>query len=616
MEGELVAVQTCAQAIVRWIAAQKIIIDGEVLQYFPGVLAIFGHGNALGIGDALFDMQNSLPTLRGQSEEGMGLAAVAYAKAMRRQQALVVTTSIGPGALNVVTAAGTAMANRLPMLILSGDTHQSRIPDPVLQQVEHFGSPSTSVNDAFRPVVRYWDRITTPSQILTSLPQALMSMLDPTTCGPAFLALPQDVQAMAFDFPEGFFEDHIHEIPRPRPAIHELRKCAGLINAAQRPLIVAGGGVHYSLAEKDLADFAARHHIPVVETMAGKACLLWSDSSLIGPLGVTGSDPVNSLVAEADLIIAIGTRLQDFTTGSWTLFGEKTIVAVNTARFDASKRRAHPVVGDAQATLSELHALVTRRANAEWLERAQELKEQCTTDRSVRKEKKNLLPSYAQIVIAVNDIAEESDYVLTAAGGLPGELNNNWLAKGVATFDCEYGFSCMGYEISGGFGAAIAQKDRKKSGRVIAMTGDGSYLMLNSDIYSAVLHNYPLTLIVCDNGGYAVISRLQTSNGAESFRTMLTENSKAPVHRVDFVAHAASMGADAYRAADVLELSEIISRTASSDRVIVIVIEMAAAEWTEGGAFWEVGVPEVSDKASVRSAREALNLEKKKQRIF
>lgn len=609
------AIQTSARAIVRWLAAQKIAIDGEVLPYFPGVFAIFGHGNALGLGDALADVQTTLPTFRGQSEEGMGLAAVAYAKAMRRQQAMVVTTSIGPGALNVVTAAGTAMANRLPMLILSGDTHQSRNPDPVLQQVEHFGEPSTTVNDAFRPVVRYWDRITAPSQILTSLPQALMTMLDPATCGPTFLALPQDVQAMAFDFPETFFNEQIHEIPRARAAIHELRKCAELINVSQRPVIIAGGGIHYSLAEKDLADFAARHHIPVVETMAGKASLLWSNPSLVGPLGVTGSDPVNSLVAEADLIIAIGTRFQDFTTGSWTLFGEKTLVAINTARFDASKRRAHPVVGDAQATLSELHALVTRRANVDWLERARILKDQCETDRNARKASHTSLPSYAQIVIAVNEIAGESDYVVTAAGGLPGELNNNWLTKGIATFDCEYGFSCMGYEVSGAFGAAIAQKERKKSGRVIAMTGDGSYLMLNSDVYSAVLHEYPLTLIVCDNGGYAVISRLQTSNGAESFRTMLTENS-AIVPRVDFVAHAASMGADAHRVTNVTELAAKIVATRDSERVVVIVIEMAPAIWTEGGAFWEVGVPEVSDKPLVKDARLALVEEKKKQRIF
>lgn len=608
------AMQTSAHAIVRWIAAQKIAISGEVLPYFPGVFAIFGHGNALGLGDALAEIQTTLPTFRGQSEEGMGLAAVGYAKAMRRRQAMVVTTSIGPGALNVATAAGTALANRLPMLILSGDTHQSRIPDPVLQQVEHFATPSTTVNDAFRPLVQYWDRITSPSQILTSLPQALMTMLDPSTCGPTFLALPQDVQAMAFDFPDAFFEERIHEIPRPRAPLSELNQCAELINSSQRPVIVAGGGVHYSLAEQELAEFAEHNHIPVVETMAGKASLLWSNSNLVGPLGVTGSDPVNSLVAEADLIIAIGTRLQDFTTGSWTLFGDKKIVALNTTRLDASKRRSYPVVGDAQASLKELRALVLPNANNAWHERAASAKALCESERNGRKVSISAIPSYAQVVIAVNEIAHDDDYVLTAAGGLPGELNNNWLTKEIGTFDCEYGFSCMGYEISGAFGAAIAQKDRKKSGRVIAMTGDGSYLMLNSDIYSAVLHDYPLTLIVCDNGGYAVISRLQTSNGAESFRTMLTENPSAP--RVDFVAHASSLGADAYRVSDLAELTSIFSTTRDSNRVVVIVIETAPTVWTEGGAFWEVGVPEISDKPSVNAARRALEIEKKKQRTF
>ena len=608
------AEQTCAEAIVRWLTSQKINIDGENYPYFPGVFAIFGHGNALGLGDALSDRHSEITTFRGQSEGGMGLAAVGYAKAMRRQQAMVVTTSIGPGALNVVTAAGTALANRLPMLILSGDTFQSRNPDPVLQQVEHFGEPSTTVNDAFRAVVRYWDRITTPSQILTSLPQSLMTMLDPATCGPVFLALPQDVQAMTFDFPESFFNITVHEIPRPRADANELQKCADLINESRRPIIIAGGGIHYSLAEDELAKFAKEFQIPVVETMAGKASLLWSNSLLVGPLGVTGSDPVNKLVNEADLIIAIGTRLQDFTTGSWTLFGEKNIVAINTTRFDASKRRAYPVVGDARSTLQELNGLIKNVKNSDWVKRAFQLKAECEINRAERKVLNSDVPTYAQVVIAANETATEKDYVLTAAGGLPGELNNNWLTKGIATFDCEYGFSCMGYEISGALGAAIAQKDMKRSGRVIALTGDGSYLMLNSDIYSAVLHNYPLTLILCDNGGYAVISRLQTGHGATSFRTMITENPDAP--RVDFVAHASSMGAETYRVSTVNELSSKLEETRDSLRVIVIVIETAPSTWTEGGAFWEVGVPELSGKRAVKEARAKIDEAKKEQRIF
>lgn len=608
------ALQTCADAIVRWLTAQKITIDGEIHPYFPGVLAIFGHGNALGLGDALSERREDIRTYRGQSEEGMGLAAVGYAKAMRRQQAMVVTTSIGPGALNVVTAAGTALANRLPLLILSGDTFQSRSPDPVLQQVEHFDQPSTTVNDAFRPVVRYWDRITHPAQILTSLPQALMTMLDPATCGPVFLALPQDIQAMSFDFPEAFFNSTLHEIPRPRADLKELQKCAELIKASRRPVLIAGGGVHYSLAEDELAAFSDEFDIPVVETMAGKSSLLWSNPGLVGPLGVTGSDPVNELIKEADLIIAVGTRLQDFTTGSWTLFGDKTIVAINTARFDASKRHAFPVVGDARSTLQELRELINKVKNAEWIARASILKRECESLRDQRKDVKSALPTYAQVVIATNEVAREDDYVLTAAGGLPGELNNNWLSKGIATFDCEYGFSCMGYEISGAFGAAIAQKSMKISGRVIALTGDGSYLMLNSDIYSAVLHDFPLTLILCDNGGYAVISRLQSGNGADSFRTMINENPGAP--RVDFLAHASSMGAETYRVESIGELASKLDETRVSKRVVVIVLETAPNTWTEGGAFWEVGVPDFSSKAAVNQARATLNEGKQTQRIF
>ena len=610
---------TTSQAIVRWAIAQKIRIDGEVHPYFAGTFAIFGHGNALSLGDALHASQKEMITYRGQTEEGMGLAAVGYAKAMRRQQCAIVTTSVGPGAMNVVTAAGTALANRLPMMILVGDTFHSRIPDPVLQQVEHFDSPSTTVNDAFRPVVRFWDRITSPTHILSSLPQALTTLLDPATCGPVCLALPQDVQAESFDFPEEFFAETIHEIPRPRPDLNELKRAAELISQAKKPVIIAGGGVHYSRAEEELAHYVKNFAIPVVETMSGKTSLPWSNPLLVGPLGVTGSDPVNALVNESDLIIAVGTRLQDFTTGSWTLFGNKTIVAINVARFDAIKRHSVAVVGDAKVTLEELSELLkpTGATRDHWLSRAATLKQECETLRAQRQSLSSDIPTYAQVVIATNDVARPEDYVLTAAGGLPGELNNNWLAHSVASFDCEYGFSCMGYEISGAWGAAIAQntmKNKKSSGRVIALTGDGSYMMLNSDIYSAVLHRHPFTLILCDNGGFAVISRLQTGHGADSFRTMITENKNAP--RVDFVAHAQAMGAKTFRVDTVSELSRTLVETQNSNDVVVIVMETAPATWTEGGAFWEVGVPEVSSKAEVKAALAKVHEAKKNQRIY
>lgn len=612
-------VMTTSQAIVRWAIAQKIMINGEKKPYFPATFAIFGHGNALSLGDALHASQNEIVTYRGQTEEGMGLAAVAYAKAMRRQQCAIVTTSVGPGAMNVVTAAATALANRLPMMILVGDTFHSRIPDPVLQQVEHFHQPSLTVNDAFRPVVRYWDRITSPTHILNSLPQALATLLDPASCGPVCIALPQDVQAESFDFPEEFFREVIHVIPRTRADKDELARAVDLINGAKKPVIVAGGGVHYSLAENEVKDFAHHCAIPVVETMAGKTSLPWSDPLLVGPLGVTGADPVNTLVAESDLIIAIGTRLQDFTTGSWTLFGTTTILAINAARFDAIKRHAVSVVGDAKETLHELQAMINKGERSEWLARAAKLKKECEVLRSNRIALATDLPTYAQVVAATNGVARPEDYVLTAAGGLPGELNNNWLAHSVASFDCEYGFSCMGYEISGAWGAAIAQntiknQQAKSNGRVIALTGDGSYLMLNSDIYSAVLHRHPFTLIVCDNGGFAVISRLQTGNGADSFRTMITENSDAP--RVDFVAHAQSMGATTHRVKSVAELAHAVRESLTSTEVVVIVIDTAPATWTEGGAFWEVGVPEVSPKPAVNEALAKVREAKKNQRIY
>ncbi|MDA8210066.1 MAG: thiamine pyrophosphate-binding protein, partial [Actinomycetota bacterium] len=451
---------TTAESIVRWMVAQRTVIDGTEAPLFPGVFAIFGHGNVTCLGHALEESRESLPTWRGQNEQGMALAAVAYAKAMRRRQIMVATSSIGPGALNMVTAAGVAMADRLPLLLFSGDTFTTRVPDPVLQQLEHFGAPSVTANDAFRAVVRYWDRIIRPQQVVQSLPQALRTMLDPGECGPAFIALPQDVQAEAWDFPESFFRIRIHRQPRPRPDRAEVGAAAGALRAATRPLIVAGGGVHYSLAEQELADFALIRGIPVAETVAGRSSLVATHPCWVGPIGVTGWDQANKLAQEADVILAVGTRLQDFTTGSWTVFGSepKVIIGLNAARFDAIKHGSTPVTGDAQAGLEELaQALGGWKAPAEWLDHAAV---EAARGRAAVEKATSAgagFPTYAQVVGAVNRLSSASDYVLTASGGLPGELNVNWLAKQVATFDCEYGFSCMGYEVSGGWGAAMAR---------------------------------------------------------------------------------------------------------------------------------------------------------------
>ncbi len=607
---------TTAEAIVRWMTAQRTVIDGVEAPLFPGVFAIFGHGNVTCLGHALEEARDALPTWRGQNEQGMALAAVAYAKALRRRQIMVATSSIGPGALNMVTAAGVAMADRLPLLLLSGDTFTTRVPDPVLQQLEHFGAPSVTANDAFRAVVRYWDRIIRPQQVVQSLPQALRTMLDPGECGPAFIALPQDVQTEAWDFPESFFQPRIHRQVRPRPDRGEVKAAAEALRAAKRPLIVAGGGVHYSLAETELADFALVRGIPVAETVAGRSSLVATHSSWVGPIGVTGWDQANKLAEEADVILAIGTRLQDFTTGSWTVFGSapKAIIGLNAARFDAIKHGSTPVTGDVLAGLEELaQALGEWKAPAEWLDHAaaEAARGRAAVEKATAAGAG--LPTYAQVVGALNRLATAQDYVLTASGGLPGELNVNWLAKQVASIDCEYGFSCMGYEVSGGWGAAMARAG--SGGQVFVLVGDGSYLMLNSELYSSVLAGHKMVVVVCDNGGFAVIERLQLAQGGASYNNMFDTSRVVSPIRADFAQHAAALGCIAEVATTISELEEALGRARAAERTSVIVIRTDPQAWSEGGAFWEVGVPETSPRPEVRQAREKMTAAKSAQWI-
>jgi 3D-(3,5/4)-trihydroxycyclohexane-1,2-dione acylhydrolase (decyclizing) len=604
---------TAAQAIVRFLVVQRTVLEGREVPLFPGVFAIFGHGNVTGLGNALHEARESLPVFRGQNEQGMALAAVAFAKATKRRQIMVASSSVGPGATNMVTAAGAAMANRLPVLFLCGDTFQSRIPDPVLQQVEHPGVPSTTVNDAFRAVTRFWDRIVRPEQVVSSLPLAVETLLDPADCGPAFIGLPQDVQSEAYDYPARLFEIRVHELRRQRPDRGELAAAAAVLRAAERPVVIAGGGVHYSLAEGELGAFVERHGIPVVETMAGKTCLTAAHPALVGPVGVTGCDHANRLVAEADVVLAVGTRLQDFTTGSWTVFGEATrIVALNVARFDATKHLSLPLVGDAREGLAELGAALEGwHVSESWATRAREEADAYRAFVADRIEGwKEGLPTYAQVVGAVNRLAHDHDLALTAAGGLPGELNVNWLAKGVGTFDCEYGFSTMGYELAGAWGARRA----RAQGEVIAFVGDGSYLMLNSELYSATLAGDRLIVILCDNGGYAVIHRLQVDQGGAAYNNML-EDVRPGYAPVDWIAHARSLGCHAEAVATLAELESAFGRARGADRTSVLVIRTAPHDWTPGGAFWEVGVPEQTERPEVRDARERLLAGKRGQRI-
>lgn len=605
---------TVAQAVVRYLCNQYTLVDGERVPLFPGVFAIFGHGNVTCLSEALEAVQDRLPTWRGQNEQSMALAAIGFAKAKRRRQIMVATSSIGPGAMNMMTAAGVAHSNRLPVLLLAGDTFVNRRPDPVMQQVEHFGDPTVNVNDAFKAVTRYWDRIVHPEQIISSLPQAVATMLDPADCGPAFIALPQDVQEMAWDYPEALFAETVHAIPRPRPDLGRLAEAVAVLKAAKRPLIISGGGVRYSGAETVLADFAAKRGIPLCETIAGKGGVIHNDPVHVGPIGILGSTSANALAAEADVVLAIGTRLMDFTTGSWTCFApDAQFVSINAARWDAVKHRAVAVVGDARESVAELDAeLGGWTADPAWMARGREqfAKWDAMLD-GFQKPTNDPVPTYAQVVGVVNARAGERDLLIAAAGGTPGEVVKNWRVKTPHSFDCEFGFSCMGYEISAGWGAAMADPSRIP----IVMIGDGTYMMMNSDIYSSVLSGYKFILIVCDNGGFAVINRLQNAKGGASFNNLIADCRVKEPFAVDFVKHAESMGALARHVESLADLGEAIEWAKTTDRTTVITIVSDAFTWTPGDAWWDVGVPEVSAREGVRVAAAAQQDGRKKQRV-
>lgn len=615
---------TTAQAIVKWLINQRTVIDGPSgdmdVPMFAGVFGIFGHGNVTCLGHALESEQDRLPTWRGHNEQSMALAAIAYAKAKRRRQIMVAASSIGPGSTNMVTAAGVAHANRLPVLLFSGDTFQHRKVDPVLQQVEQFHNPTETVSDTFKPVTRYWDRITRPEQIIRSLPQALAVMLDPADCGPAFIALPQDVQAEAYNYPVAFFEPRTHFIRRPGPDPREIQAAAAVLSDAHKPLIITGGGVVYSGAIAELTAFAEKRGIPVVETVAGKSTLVSSHPNNAGAIGVSGDSASNTIAEEADVVLAIGTRLQDFTTGSWALFKNPNarFVSINAARWDAVKQHATSVIGDAQVSLELLDAEVGDYvAPVEWLGFAQAQVAAWNAHLDTFKRPEDVdengdirPPAYNQVIQVINEICDDDDYVLSAAGGLPGELLAGWRSKQVGTFDAEFGYSCMGYEIAGGLGAKMAFPDRD----VVSWVGDGSYLMMNSDIYASVLTGHKVIYMVMDNGGFAVINRLQTSQGGAEFNNLLSTTRHTNFQHVDFVKHAESMGAVAELVETLADLPAAYARAKAADRTYVIVMNVSAYDWVGGGTWWEVGVPEVSDRDQVIAARGEWEAESKHQR--
>ena len=641
---------TAAQATVRYLAGQLVSDGRRTVPYFAGVWAIFGHGNVAGLGEALHGVRDVLPTLRAHNEQGMAHAAIAFAKQMRRRRAMVCTTSIGPGATNLVTAAALAHVNRLPVLLLPGDVYASRRPNPVLQQVEDFADGTLSANDCLKPVSRYFDRISRPEQLLDALPRALATLFDPASCGPVTLAFCQDVQAEAFDFPAGFFEPRLWYMRAPRPDPAELNQLANLLRTAKAPLIIAGGGVSYARAgaEAALANFAWRTGVPVAETQAGKGSLAWDHPLNLGAIGVTGSSAANAAAAQADLVIGLGTRLQDFTTGSRGLFGRPDckLAQVNICPYDAHKHGAVSVVADVGAAIADLAEILTDwRAPLAWTETAtariaewNDAWDKATAVGAVGGTRlpsdtrvgtrpaggglpvggaagdpqaasgprglppgdtrgANQLPTDAQVLGAVWRKAAEDAIVVCAAGGLPGELHKLWRTRRPGGYHVEYGYSCMGYEIAGAVGVKMAEPARE----VHVLVGDGSYLMMNSELATAVMLGLKLIVTVLDNRGFGCINRLQKSIGGEPFNNLL-----AGSPQIDFAAHAASLGARAQKVADLPQLEAALEQARAADRTCVIVIETDPDSTTgAGGAWWDVAVPEVSDSKSVMEARAA-----------
>ncbi len=595
---------TVAQALVRAMAAQWTEVDGERRRVFAGVWAIFGHGNVAALGEALYAARDILPTLRAHNEQAMGHAAVAFAKASYRRRMMACTTSIGPGATNLATPAAVAHVNRLPVLLLPGDVFATRAPDPVLQQIEDFSDGLVTANDCLRPLSRYFDRITRPEQLLVAFDRAMQVLTDPASCGPVTLALCQDVQAEAFNWPRSLFEERLWCPRRSPPAREELAQAVQVLRASQRPLIVCGGGVLYSEATAALREFCERHAVPSGETQAGKSALPASHPLNLGGIGVTGTAAANSLAADADVIVAVGTRLQDFTTGSATLFRGKgrRIVALNVQPVDAHKHRAMPLIADAREGLRQLSAALGQwRAPGTWTERAHAERSQWRTlAESFTAAGAGPLPSDAQVIGAVQTGAQTSDILIGAAGGLPGELHKHWQAEHPGGYHLEYGFSCMGYEIAGALGVKLAHPQRE----VIVMVGDGSYLMLNSEIATSVHLGLKLIIVLLDNGGFGCIERLQRSTGNASFNN-LRASSNSPRGGLDLVAHARSLGALASKVQGVAQLAGSLSAARQADRTSVLVIETDPASSTAaGGHWWDVPVPEVSDRTEVRSARE------------
>jgi 3D-(3,5/4)-trihydroxycyclohexane-1,2-dione acylhydrolase (decyclizing) len=606
---------TAAQALVRFLAAQHVERDGIERRFFGGCFGIFGHGNVAGIGEALYERPELLTYYQARSEQGMVHTAVGYARQLNRLGALACTTSIGPGATNMLTGAALATVNRIPVLLLPGDVFASRRPDPVLQQLETPWAGDVSVNDCFRPVSRYFDRIWRPEQVVSAAMQAMRVLVNQAETGAVTLAFPQDVQAEAFDVPDGFLEKRVWRIPRPLPDAAALARAVELIRAAKRPLIVAGGGVVYSEATEALRALCEQTWVPVGETQAGKGSLPYDHPSALGAIGVTGTFAANRIAAQADLVIGVGTRWSDFTTASKTAFQNPGVrfVNVNVADFDAAKHAGLALVGDARATLDWLgEALYGWTVDDAYREEAARLNREWDEEVSRLYAIEHDPPAQSAVIGAVNDASRPQDVVVCAAGAMPGDLHKLWRTRDPKGYHVEYGYSCMGYEIAGGLGVKLAAPERD----VYVLVGDGSYLMLSSELVTAVAERQKLTIVLVDNRGYKSIGNLSRALGTDGFGTLYRYRTSGALGvdsgestdylPVDLAANAESLGARVFRAATIDDVRGALEAAKSEEGPVVICVEVDRYEDVPGyESWWDVAVAEVSEVPSVRAAREA-----------
>lgn len=621
---------TTSEAIVKFLKHQYIEKDGKEYRFVEGVMNIFGHGNVLGIGEALSQYQDDFEIMQGKNEQGMAHTAIAFSKQNLRKKIYAVTTSVGPGSANLVTAAGTALANHIPVLFLPGDTFATRQPDPVLQQVEQQQSLGITTNDALKPVSRYFDRITRPEQVMSALIRAFEVMTNPATAGPATIALSQDVQGEAYDFPVEFFEKRIHYVDRVTPTKRALDQAKEVIKHAKQPLLIVGGGAKYSEAQKEIIEFIKNTGIPMAETQAGKSTILSEEIYNLGGLGVTGNSSANKYAKNADVIIGIGTRYSDFTTSSKTAFNfENTkFVNINVNRVDAYKLDATQVVGDAKETIIVLNTLLQHvkfnlsetinELNKEWQEEYSrltnidiekddykpEIEDHFSKEHfeSYKASLNTLLPQ-TNVLSKINNKIDADGIVVAAAGSLPGDLERLWQSKRFNSYHMEYGYSTMGYEIAGALGAKLAEADKE----VYALVGDGSFLMLHTELITALQYDKKINIILFDNSGYGCINNLQMGNGSDSFCTELMTNNE-DIMTIDYAKVAEGYGAKTYKVNSYDELKDALEASKNDTKSTLIDIKVLPKTMTDGyESFWHVGVSETSQKENVKKSREDLD---------